>query len=297
MTCSLNRFYKTTGTTKQGFHVKLNRYMQGEEEMGQLSLIVAQVRKDHPGMSLRDLYRVIQPETIGRDRFEQYFKQMGYGVGIKRSFRRTTDSSGVIRFPNLVEGKKLTGVNQVWVSDITYYRIREKFYYLTFIMDLYSRRIVGHSCSRTLLTSHTTTPALKEALKTRCAKQLPGLILHSDGGGQYYSHEFRSLTEEAKMVNSMGKTVYENPHAERVNGIIKNNYIQYYCPQNFDQLARMNRKAVRMYNTEKPHTALNKLNPVLFESLINKPKKEANKEPIIITFNNLNNKLKVVNTW
>jgi hypothetical protein len=84
----LNKFFKSIGTTKQVFHVKLNRYMQKEEEMGQLSLIVFQVRKDHPGMGLRDLYHMIQPTKIGRDRFEQYFMQMGYGVVIKRSFRR-----------------------------------------------------------------------------------------------------------------------------------------------------------------------------------------------------------------
>jgi transposase InsO family protein len=270
--------------------------------MGQLSLIVSQVRKDHPGMALRDLYQVIQPVTIGRDQFEDYFKKMGYGVAIKRSFKRTTDSSGVIRFPNLIEDKKLTGVNQVWVSDITYYRIKEKFYYLTFIMDLYSRLIVGHSCSQTLLTAHTTIVALKAALKTRGIKKLPGLIIHSDGGGQYYSHEFRKFTKDAEMVNSMGKTVYENPHAERVNGIIKNNYIRHYSPDNFAQLSRMTNKAVYMYNTEKPHSALKKLSPVQFENLINKKKvinkrkKVAKKENTTFTIIKLTNNLKVVST-
>ena len=63
MSYSLNKFFKAIGSTRQVFHVKLNRYMQREEEMGQLSLIVTQVRKDHPGMALRDLYQVIQPAT------------------------------------------------------------------------------------------------------------------------------------------------------------------------------------------------------------------------------------------
>jgi len=302
MSYSLNKFFKVIDTSRQVFHVKRNRYLQREDEMGQLSLIVSQVRKDHPGMALRDLYQVIRPVTIGRDRFEQYFKQMGYGVAIKRSFKRTTDSSGVIRFPNLIEDKKLTGVNQVWVSDITYYRIKEKFYYLTFIMDLYSRRIVGHSCSQTLLTRHTTMAALEVALKGRCTKELPGLIIHSDGGGQYYSTEFRKLTKAAKMVNSMGKTAYENPHAERVNGIIKNNYIRHYSPENFAQLIRMTNKAVYMYNTEKPHRALNKLSPVQFENIINKKtvinkrKKVTKKENTTFTITRLTNSQKVVST-
>jgi transposase InsO family protein len=268
--------------------------MQRQEELGQLRLIVTQVRKDHPGMALRDLYQVIQPSTIGRDRFEQYFKQMGYGVAIKRSPKRTTDSSGVIRFPNLIEGKKLTGVNQVWVSDITYYRIQEKFYYLTFIMDLYSRRIIGQSCSRTLLTAHTTIAALKDSLKARNKNQMPGLIIHSDGGGQYYSNEFRKLTKDAKMVNSMGKTAYENPHAERINGIIKNNYIKHYNPGNFVQLSKMMNKAVQMYNYEKPHRGLNKLSPIQFESRINKRNRKKEIEKNTFRINRLTNNPKVV---
>lgn len=300
MNYSLNRFFKAIGSSRQVFHVKLKRYMQREEEMGQLSLIVSQVRKDHPGMALRYLYQIIQPATIGRDRFERYFSQLGYGVATKRSFKRTTDSTGVIRFPNLIDNKKLTGVNQVWVSDITYYRIKEKFYYLTFIMDLYSRRIVGHSCSRTLLTSHTTIAALKVALAGRGCEDLSGLIIHSDGGGQYYSKEFRELTQSAGMINSMSKAVYENPHAERVNGIIKNNYIKHYSPGDFRQLIRMTNKAIKMYNTQKPHQALNRLTPVQFErvinkkTVINKRKKETKKEKTTSTTTRFTNNQKVV---
>lgn len=302
MSYSLNRFFKAIGSSRQVFHVKLNRFMQREDEMGQLSLIVDQVRDDHPGMALRDLYQVIQPATIGRDRFEHYFKQMGYSVGIKRSFRKTTDSNGVIRFPNLIVDKELTGVNQVWVSDITYYRIKERFYYLTFIMDLYSRKIVGHSCSQTLLTRHTTIVALRKALQNRDLNAIPGLIIHSDGGGQYYSNEFRKLTKEAEMVNSMGKTAYENPHAERVNGIIKNNYIRHYGPKSYIDLIKMNNKAVQLYNTEKPHRALNKLSPIQFENKINDKSnrcKSLNKltnEKITFTYNRLTTSSKVVST-
>ena len=93
----------------------------------------------------------------------------------------------------------------------------------------------------------------------------------------------------------MGKTAYENPHAERVNGIIKNNYIKHYNPGDFVQLSKMTNKAVLMYNREKPHRALNKLSPVQFENLINK-KKEAKKEKITFTINSLTNNLKVVST-
>lgn len=239
--------------------------MRIQEQYHQLAEIMKQFREDHPGMSLRDAYCVIKPACIGRDRFEHYLQSQGFGVGRKKSFRRTTNSLGVIRFPNLIEGIKLTHVNQVWVSDITYFQIANKFYYLTFIMDLYSRRILGYSASNTLLTQDTTIPALQLAFKKRGTNRYPGLIIHSDGGGQYYCKAFRKLTESAKMINSMGKTAFENPHAERVNGIIKNNYLVYYVPESLRDLQKKLRKAVRMYNEQKPHAALKKLSPVVFE--------------------------------
>lgn len=276
---SLNRFFTITGTTKQAFHTKLDRSLAKKEALAQLELIVSQVRKDHPGMNLRDLYLIIAPDFIGRDIFERYFLTRGYGVEIKKALRRTTDSSGVIRFDNLVESFELNDVNQVWVSDITYYRIGDVFYYITFIMDLHSRLIVGHAVSRGLRTEMTTLPALERGLTTRGTRVLPGLILHSDGGGQYYSTKFRKLTAKAGILNSMGVSVYENPNAERLNGIIKNNYIRHYAPENFVQLVRDTAKAVRMYNTQKPHSSLNKMNPVDYE---NKKRCLRKKESVIL---------------
>lgn len=265
---SLNGFFASIGTSRQSFHARLDRQLSRDEAIAQLLVIVGEVRKDHPGMNLRDLHRLIKPDFIGRDAFEAYFMAMGYGVKMKKAFRRTTDSSGVVRFDNLVDGFKLDGVNQIWVSDITYYRIGERFYYLTFIMDMYSRRIVGYSVSKNLRTLYTTMPAISKAVRIRKHIILDGLILHSDGGGQYYSNEFTKLTSKAGIINSMGVSCYENPNAERLNGIIKNNYLRHYAPKTFEQLEKMTDKAVRMYNTEKPHAALGKMNPVAFETKI-----------------------------
>lgn len=269
MSYSLNRMYNALDTTRQAFHSKLNHFMRKQEELEQLSLIMDQFRSDHPGMSLRDAYYVIKPTCIGRDKFESYFQQHGYGVGRKASFIRTTNSHGVIRFPNLISGIKLTGVNQVWVSDITYYLMGESFYYLTFITDLFSRRILGYIASKTLLTEYTTIPAIQMALKERGKTKIPGLIIHSDGGGQYYSKAFGKITKAAGMKNSMGKSVYENPHAERINGIIKNNYLKYYNPGSYSELVKKLKKAVKMYNEQKPHAALKRLSPVEYEEKIN----------------------------
>ena len=251
--------------SKQSFHQRLDRQLVMLQEMEQLLVLVKQIREDHPRMSSRQMYRLIKPVHLGRDRFEAFCFENGFKVSIKRSFHRTTNSLGVRRFSNLVEDRELNSINQVWVSDITYYRIGERFYYLTFILDLYSRVIVGHSVSQDLLTSSTTIPALQFALRYRTI--LPGLIFHSDGGGQYYCKEWLHITTKYQIKNSMCEDVYENPHAERINGIIKNDYLAGYGPQNYEQLIGMTAKAVAKYNNEKPHGAIGNISPNTFEKI------------------------------
>jgi len=258
----MNAIYRAVGTTKQNVHQRLNRYVAHQEERAQLRIIMGQLREDHPGMGAKYMFDKLTPGTMGRDKFIDMYTALGFKHTPKKNFRRTTDSSGVIRFPNLILGRELTGVNQVWVSDITYYDINDKFYYLTFIMDQYSRKVVGYAASTTLTTIDTTIPALKMALKNSAPKTKP--ILHSDGGGQYYSKEFLALAQ-GTVISSMCASVYENPHAERINGTIKNYYLIHWSPQNYKELTRLLTKAVYNYNYFKPHKALNKLAPVEFE--------------------------------
>lgn len=259
----MNGLYRALGLSKQSFHQRLNRQMILLEEMGQLLVLVQEIRADHPRMSSRNIYRMMKPVHIGRDRFEAFCFENGFKVAVKRAFHRTTNSLGVTRFANLLIGFELRGINQVWVSDITYYRIGEQFYYLTFILDLYSRVIVGHSISKDMLTISTTIPALKMALKTRRS-----FIIHSDGGGQYYCKDWLKLTSKYKIQNSMCESVYENAHAERINGIIKNDYLVGYGPQDHGQLKTMTAKAVQKYNNEKPHQSIGNISPNQFEKLL-----------------------------
>jgi len=264
----MNAIYRSLNISKQAFHQRLDHFLEVEEEKGQLKVIAREVRQDHPMMSAREMYRLIQPQLIGRDKFEMFCFENGFRVNYPVNYQRTTNSSGVTRFDNLLEGLKVTHVNQVWVSDITYYRLSERFYYLTFIMDLFSRKVVGYHCSSTLRTEHTTIPALNMAISNRKGINLTGLILHSDGGGQYYSKKFIPITSKAGIVNSMCESVYENPHAERLNGVIKNHYIIPYQPTTQKTLKKSLSKSVRMYNEQKPHRALVGLTPDKFESRI-----------------------------
>lgn len=230
-----------------------------------LEIIVCQIRNEHPTMALKSMYTMIKPQGIGRDKFMELCKEKGYG-GIKRYKPiRTTDSTGVKRFENMLIGLEITGINQVWSSDITYYKVEDEVFYLTFIIDNYSRLIVGWSTSTNLTTEDTTLKALKRALKERKSVNLTGLIFHSDGGGQYYAHEFRKLIQANGIQSSMCEYAYENGKAERINGVIKNNYLRHWDCSNFEKLAKNVDRACYNYNMQKPHSALKGVSPFVFE--------------------------------
>ena len=122
----------------------------------------------------------------------------------------------------MIKGIRVTAATRILASEITYDEMSGKFYYITLIMDLFNREIVGFSASKSLRTEDTTLPALTLVKKNCGQAALERAIFHSDRGGQYYSNEFKKLTKKLKMINSMTQeTVYENPHAERINGTIK----------------------------------------------------------------------------
>ena len=211
------------------------------------------------------MYYKINPATMGRDKFLKLCKEMGFVVKQKPRFRGTTDSRGVIRFPNLMQSVAITNMNQAFCSDITYYEVNGGYYYITFIMDCYSRRILGHSVSGRLLTEHTTLPALKQAIKSRKPELPRGIIFHSDGGGQYYDSAFLELTHKYHFKNSMCEYAYENGKAERINGVIKNNYLRFRQIDSLRDLVREVDCAVYKYNYEKPHKELQHFTPVAYE--------------------------------
>lgn len=259
----MNEVFRYTGYSKQSFHQKMDRQLRECEQELLLLPIIRELREEHPGMAARELYRILQPETMGRDKFESFCFEHGLKLERPKAFKRTTDSRGVIRFPNLLAGRELTGINQGWSSDITYYEIDNTVYYITFILDLYSRKIVGYSVSKRLLTEQTTIPAIQMAIQDR--KPAAGLIFHSDAGGQYYCKEFLAITKEANIHNSMCDSVYENSHAERINRTIKEQYLYGYKPNSFEDLVTKTKRAVDNYNYVKPHSSLKKKSPAAFE--------------------------------
>jgi len=268
--------------------LKRRRYKYEEQE--QVIPLINEIRRDHPRMAARDIYLKLQPRCMGRDQFERFCMDSGYRIKQLKNFRVTTNSLGVTRFPNMIKDIEVTRVNQVFVSDITYFDIGSDTYYLTFIMDLFNREIVGWSASDNLRTESTTLPALNRLIYERGRANLKGAIIHSDGGGQYYCSEFKTLTKSLEMINSMTEEkVYENSHAERLNGVIKNNYLYPYGPTNMKSLKKLLDKAVFMYNTGKPHKALGKLTPSMFRSTIDNENNSPSYLPLS-TVNHINNK-------
>jgi|WetSurMetagenome_2_1015567.scaffolds.fasta_scaffold251866_2 putative transposase len=263
---SLSEFYRSISITKQGMHQMLNRSMKYNEEVIYIKDLLEQIREDHPTMSCRAMYYKINPSIMGRDKFEALCRDLGFYVEKKKKYCRTTDSFGVIRFDNLLKDTTITSINQVWSSDITFYEVGEVFYFLTFIVDHYCRTIVGYNVSGRLTTEQTSLPALKMAIKKR-GKQIEGkrVIFHSDGGGQYYDKNFLRLTEQYKFRNSMCEFAYENGKSERINGVIKNNYLKYRNIKTLEDLIKEVDRAVNLYNTEKPHKSLNYKTPFMIE--------------------------------
>jgi putative transposase len=233
-----------------------------------LGVLIAQVRKDHPTLSCRAMYHKIEPQGSGRDRFERLCFELGYYVEKKINYRKTTDSIGVYRFDNLLAHVILTDINQAFSSDITYFEIRDRFYFITFVIDCFSRRIIGWSTSKNLTTEVTTLAALKMSIETRKGKLAKGIIFHSDGGGQYYDKGFLALTKKFGFRNSMCEYAYENGKAERINGTIKNNYLKHYQIRSYEELVKNVDRAVKLYNEQRPHKSLKYKTPREFEKRV-----------------------------
>jgi transposase InsO family protein len=263
----MNALYRSIGISKQSFHQKEDRWLKLKSEQNQLLLLIYQIREDHPTMGARDMYHKLQPQCMGRDAFESFCKAENLTINRTKNYRITTDSSGVIRFDNLLINLVIDRINQVWQSDITYFEIQGRFYYITFIIDACSRRVVGHQTSKRLTTEQTTLPALQMAIRARKKEKMNinSLIFHSDGGGQYYAKTFLKLTGKHGIKNSMCEYAWENGKAERINGVIKNNYLIHRKIESFEDLQKEVDRSVNLYNKCKPHINLQRKTPIEYE--------------------------------
>ena len=229
---------------------------------------VLSIRQDHPMMGARKLYHLIDPEGIGRDRFEALLFAHGLKLKRKKNYTRTTYSSRWHHYSNLISGVEVVRSNQIWVSDITYIAVGSKtFYYLFLIQDLYTRKIVGWTLSDNLKADHLTI-ALKQAIRATAKAQLKGLIFHSDRGSQYLYGVLNKLQHNYGIRTSMGNKAWENAHAESINGVLKGEYINFLVTDDLMQMKKRIKKVIKLYNQHRPHGSLKMKTPEEFENFV-----------------------------
>ncbi|MCO5229541.1 MAG: IS3 family transposase [Chitinophagales bacterium] len=279
--------------SKQAVHKSRKRQELFDMELNDLIHQVDVIRTDHPGCGVEKLYKALLPKTMGRDKFCEVFMELGYRVKAMKNYTRTTIPAW-FDYPNLIEGMQVTRPYQVLQSDITYFDINGKFYYLVFIIDVYTREILGYNVGDNLRTQCNIN-ALKMALSKIPTQCLENMIHHSDRGSQYGSKEYVRLLKSNGIRVSMGEIAQDNAFAERINGTIKNEYLKHWHIPDFKTLKKKTKKAVNHYNKSRLHLAFNnEYSPLEFkETLLDLDNQE---RPKVIIYAEGNYKVKVASS-
>jgi putative transposase len=249
--------------TPQNYYARRTARRRQQVDLELMLELVRVQRQQQSRLGGRKLYYLIGPELkaagvkMGRDRLFAELAKAGLLVERKPSeWPRTTHfNANLPVFKNLIRRCKLTGPNQVWVADITYIRTRQRFLYLALVTDKWSRKIVGFHLGGTLEVSDSL-PALSMALSGLKQGERP--IHHSDRGCQYASHAYANRVQAAGLKMSMTEKNHsaENALAERVNGILKQ---EYWLDADFENPLEARKATVggiHLYNHCRPHTAL-----------------------------------------
>lgn len=264
---SIATLCEKTGMSRQNFYKGRKQRIRREVDAGLIEELVRAERALQPRLGGKKLYYLLKPKLkpagvrIGRDRFFEVLREKGLLLEPLPKAPRTTNSRHSLPvYTNRLADMELTGPNQAWVSDITYIRTEEGFLYLSLITDAWSRKIVGYHAGDTLETQGCLL-ALEKAVKELVDGLYP--LHHSDRGSQYCSHLYTGRLREYGLEISMTEEMhcYENAKAERVNGILKQ---EYYLGGSFgtkQQALALIDQAVVLYNTRRPHLSLNYKTP------------------------------------
>jgi len=247
---------------RDAYYKYLRRHTQRESVVSQVVDLVKKERRYQPRVGTRKLLEALLPTfhyeniKVGRDCLFDILRQYNMLIHKKKASCKTTNSyHHFYKYGNIIKGIEVTRPNQVWVSDITYIRTVKGFCYLALITDMYSRKIIGYDVSDSLELAGCLR-ALKIAL--RYIRNPSGLIHHSDRGIQYCSNLYVNELKKRNIQISMTEEdhCYENAIAERVNGILKDEFYIDQCFFNIRHARIAVRNAVEIYNSRRLHLSL-----------------------------------------
>lgn len=262
------KFTKTR--TFRVFNISRQAYYKHQKVMVQNFLkeqvivdAVKNIRNHQPRVGGKKLHRMLKAMDfhIGRDKLFAILRKNNLLVKPLRSYRKTTNSFHRFRkYPNLIKELDVTKPNEVFVADITYLDTLEGFCYLSLISDLYSRKIMGWHLSKSLAVE-----GCQRALRMafRAGKNVKNLIHHSDRGMQYCSNNYVKILNKNKIKISMTEEnhVYQNAVAERINGILKSEFLLGETLHSYQVAKELVRESIKIYNEQRLHTSLNYQTP------------------------------------
>lgn len=256
------------GYSRQAWYDSNNRHSKLQMQEVFILRLAKELREDHKRMGAEKLHLLLSPVLkehdikYGRDKFYNLLGAHGLLVRRRKRGQRTTNSNHLFRkYPNLIREIQLFSSGRLWVSDITYIRIRSGFVYLSLITDAYSKKVVGW-CLWPDLSSTGAINALKMAVSREGAKS--HLIHHSDRGIQYCCYDYVNYLKGSGISISMTENgdPYENAIAERINGILKDEYELGETYSNYQAALEAVKSAVYKYNHIRPHRSVGFMVPV-----------------------------------
>lgn len=263
---SVVRSCRLFGISRQSLYQARTRAIKRSEELSKIKPLVERIRRRMPRLGTRKLYYLLKDDferlgvKIGRDKFFEYLRSERMLIRRKKNYTKTTESKHWLKkHPNLVKEKKVRRAEEVFVSDITYIKSRERTHYLALTTDAYSRKIMGYHLSDDL-SAENTVRALRMAVKKRRSGQ--SLIHHSDRGLQYCSAVYQDELKNNRIRPSMtdGYDCYQNALAERINGILKQEFLIETCNTG-KELKVLIKESVETYNGQRPHLSLEMKTP------------------------------------
>lgn len=253
------------GKSRQSFYKRKDTAKTKRVKAHAAVALVREKRKDLPRLGTLKLYHILHPELrqikVGRDTLNTILKVNGMLVKPLRQYRKTTCSTHFLKkHKDLVTGKDITRPEQVWVSDITYIYNRTRHYFLSLVTDAYSKKIMGYNLDINL-TAELAVKSLKIAIRNRNYKLK--LVHHSDRGAQYCSHEYQQILQKFGVRTSMTECYdpYTNAIAERVNGILKQEFLLEGRGCSLAEMKVIVKQSVEAYNNLRPHHSCYLLTP------------------------------------